>query len=107
MKMTSMSDDSHGLPILVRYYVGDQPEDEAKEMAIFVESVAEAQDFVHMSLRWAVKTTGGDTGAAELFHVHTKEKLGRMAVLFDDNGSQGIAHEQWTWVAGANSAPLH
>ena len=102
MKIPWMSEKTTGIPVLVRYKIGDE---ESKEMAIFVEDVSEAQDFVHMSLRWAVKTTGGDTGAADLFHVHTKEKLGRMAVLFDNSGV--INHEQWTWVAGATPAPLH
>ena len=104
MKMTSMSEKATALPVLIKYHVGNE---ETKEMAIFVEDVSEALDFVHMSLRWAVKTTGGDTGAAELFHVHTKERLGRMAVLFDDSGSQGISHEQWTWISGPNPAALH
>lgn len=102
MKIPSMSEKTTGIPVLVRYHIGDE---ETKEMAIFVEDVSEAQDFVHMSLRWALRTTGGDNGAAELFHVHTNEKLGRMAVLFDNSGV--INHEQWTWVAGATPAPLH
>ena len=104
--MKTMTDysEEHGLPVLVQYFVGP---DGPKEMAIFVEDRSEARDFVHMSLRFAVKTSGGDNGAAELFHVHTKQKLGRMAVLFDNAGTQGIDHEQWTWVEGSQDAPLH
>ena len=101
--MTDYSEE-HGLPVLVQYFVGPEA---PKEMAIFVEDLSEARDFVHMSLRFAVKTSGGDNGAAELFHVHTKQKLGRMAVLFDNAGTQGIDHEQWTWVEGSQDAPLH
>ncbi len=104
--MKTMTDysEEHGLPVLVQYFVGP---DGPKEMAIFVEDLSEARDFVHMSLRFAVKTSGGDNGAAELFHIHTKQKLGRMAVLFDNAGTQGIDHEQWTWVEGSQDAPLH
>jgi hypothetical protein len=105
MKAMTMTDpDDHGFLVLVRYHVG--PED-PKEMAIFVENLLEACDFMHMSLRFAVRTSGGDNGAAELFHINTKEKLGRMAVLFDKAGTQGISHEQWTWVEGPQEAPLH
>mgnify|MGYP003658453478 FL=1 len=104
MKTMTEYSEEHGLPVLVQYFVGP---DGPKEMAIFVEDLSEARDFVHMSLRFAVKTSGGDNGAAELFHVHTKQKLGRMAVLFDNAGTQGISHEQWTWVEGSQDAPLH
>ena len=96
--------EEHGLAVLIRYHVRS---DAPHEMAIFVEDLDEARDFVHMSLRFAVKNSGVDNGAAELFHIHTKEKLGRMAVLFDNAGTQGIAHEQWTWVDGEKQSPLH
>ena len=96
--------EEHGLAVLVRYHVRTAA---PHEMAIFVENLDEARDFVHMSLRFAVKNSGVDNGAAELFHIHTKEKLGRMAVLFDNAGTQGIAHEQWTWVEGEQTAHLH
>ena len=96
--------EEHGLAVLIRYHVRS---DAPHEMAIFVENLDEARDFVHMSLRFAVKNSDTDNGAAELFHIHTKEKLGRMAVLFDNAGTQGIAHEQWTWVEGEQTAHLH
>ena len=102
MKIPWMSEKTTAIPVLVRYHVG---EEETKEVAIFVEDVSEAQDFVHMSLRWAVKNMGRDNGAAELFDAHTNEKLGRMAVLFDNSGV--INHEQWTWISGPNPAALH
>ena len=61
--MKTMTDysEEHGLPVLVQYFVGP---DGPKEMAIFVEDLSEARDFVQMSLRFAVKTSGGDNGAA-------------------------------------------
>ena len=43
----------------------------------------------------------------ELFHASTNRKLGRMAVLFDNAGTQGIHHEQWTWVSGETQSALH
>jgi hypothetical protein len=30
-----------------------------------------------------------------------------MAVLFDKAGTQGISHEQWTWVEGSKDVALH
>ena len=96
MNMTE-EDDEQGISILIKFHVGP---DSPKEMAIFAEDLEEARDFVHMSLRWAVKETGRDNGAAEIFHLSTKEKLGRMAVLFDQTSPQGVDHEQWTWVEG-------
>ncbi len=103
MKMMTEGEES-GMTILIEFYVGP---DSPKQMAVFVDSLEEARDFVHMSLRWAVKETGRDNGAAELFHVPTKRKLGRMAVLFDNAGTQGIHHEQWTWVSGETQSALH
>jgi len=96
--------EEHGLAVLIRYHVRKET---PREVAIFVENLDEARDFVHMSLRFAVKNSDTDNGAAELFHIYTKEKLGRMAVLFDNAGPQGIAHEQWTWVEGEQTAHLH
>ena len=103
MKMMTEGEES-GMTVLIQYYVGP---DSPKQMAVFVDNLEEARDFVHMSLRWAVKETGRDNGAAELFHAHTKRKLGRMAVLFDNAGTQGIHHEQWTWVSGGTQSALH
>ena len=102
--MTDYSEE-HGFPVLIQYHVGfDTP----KEMAIFVEDLSEARDFVHMSLRFAVKKSDLDNGAADLFHIHTKQRLGRMAVLFDDDSGGGtISHEQWVWVEGPENPPLH
>jgi len=97
--------EEHGFPVLIQYQVGlDGP----KELAIFVEDLSEARDFVHMSLRFAVIRSDLDSGAAELFHIHTKQKLGRMAVLFDEQaGGTLISHEQWVWVEGPQNALLH
>jgi len=97
--------DEHGFPVLIQYFVGlDGP----RESAIFVEDLSAARDFAHMSLRFAVIRSALDSGAAELFHIHTKRKLGRMAVLFDEQtGGSVISHEQWIWVEGAENAPLH
>jgi hypothetical protein len=104
MKMID-EEESPGMAVLIQFYVGPES---PKEMAIFVDDLEEARDFVHMSLRWAVKGTGRDNGAAELFHLNSKEKLGRMAVLFDETSPQGIDHEQWTWVEGGREKnPLH
>lgn len=104
MKMMTEGEES-GMTVLIEFHVGP---DSPKQMAVFVDSLEEARDFVHMSLRWAVKETGGDNGAAELFHAHTNRKLGRMAVLFDETSPQGIVHEQWTWVEGGyEKNPLH
>ena len=104
MKMIE-EQESPGMAVLIQFYVGPES---PKEMAIFVDDLEEARAFVHMSLRWAVKGTGRDNGAAELFPLNTKEKLGRMAVLFDESSPQGIDHEQWTWVEGGREKnPLH
>mgnify|MGYP003638429378 FL=1 len=102
--MKMMTEEESGMTILIQFHVGPNS---PKEMAVFVDSLEEARDFVHMSLRWAVKETGGDNGAAELFHASTNRKLGRMAVLFDNAGTQGIHHEQWTWVSGETQSALH
>ena len=76
-----------------------------EETSILVSNLEVARDFAHMSLRFAVLIREADNGAAELFDVDSGEKLGRMAVLFDEAGT--VNHEQWTWVDEKAKAPLH
>ena len=93
-----------GMTVLIQFHLGDDP---PRELAVFVDSLEEARDFAHMSLRWAVKETGRDNGAAELLYALTNERIGRIAVLFDESSHPGIDHEQWTWVRYAGKKSLH
>jgi len=90
------------LHCLIKYCVGQK---ESEEASILVSDLGEAKDFAHMSLRFAVRIQEADNGAAELFDIDSGQKLGRMAVLFDEAGT--VAHEQWTWIDGSSKTPLH
>ena len=94
------------LHCLIRYCVGQRVREET---SVLVNSLKEARDFAHMSLRLAVQIQESDNGAAELFDADSGEKLGRMAVLFDEPEEQetGVDHEQWTWVPESARRPLH
>jgi hypothetical protein len=96
-----MSDPNH-IPLKIRFVIGKEPE---REMAIWAEDMEEAKDFIHLSLRWAVKELQEPEGVAEIFNIETERKVGRMAVLFDESGP--MVHEQWTWVSGEEKNPLH
>jgi hypothetical protein len=86
----------------IEYCIG---QGKSEETSVLVSNLEEARHFAHMSLRFAVLMQQADNGAAELFDVDSGEKLGRMAVLFDEAGT--VDHEQWTWVDEKAKAPLH
>ena len=86
-------------PFLIRYSIDQKT---AQEMPFLLTDISEARDVAHTTLRFALRMNDADNGAADIFDGHG-EKLGRMAVLFDDSGAMN--HEHWTWFDG-EKAPL-
>ena len=89
------------MPLKIKYQVGNVQ----RELAIWAEDMEEAKDFAHISLSTAVQEMQEIGGSAEIFHMHTNKKLGKMAVLFDVTGP--LCHEQWTWIAEEKKKHLH
>jgi hypothetical protein len=96
----TMSDDDN-MPLKIKYQVGKVQ----RELAIWAEDMEEAKDFAHLSLRTAVQELDETGGSAEIFHLHTNKKFGKMAVLFDTTGP--LSHEQWTWISEEKKKHLH
>ena len=96
----TMSDDDN-MPLKIKYQVGKVQ----RELAIWAEDMEEAKDFAHLSLRTAVQELDETGGSAEIVHLHTNKRLGKMAVLFDATGP--LCHEQWTWISEEKKKNLH